>query len=524
MNNGNGPPPPPHGENPKSSYGNASDLPSGNYDIFIIPPHSSGGGFIYLPSLQGQMPSFAAGVACTVAVFLVWKTVEPILKGWVNAVSQSGGSVGVFVMAALCGLAGWVYAKSADGKNPLGSTPGHSSPRGGSAGNSPRSGPSPNAKPQPQPQNSHSQPNFSQQNQNSSSSSAWEKAREETRRREEERRRADEAKKRAEDEVRRKADAERAAKAAAEKERWEKLRAREKETKEREEREKQARERMAKAKEEATRNSAKETAEREARLKAAKDRAESLRQDRAASAKAESNRAKSERAAPTFGVGERIHLYGTPNGAKSTVGADTKTKNAFHASAQSYVGTATENAFRPYDSPKHQRSAGSFHSVHSDESRGSEATNSAAGKPYATADETKVVIKGAFKFTDSFPKPVAVVRPSESGISDGLIMRMDTAGVFLDDDKKKEPLRQWDIKTWTMKCVEVSYCSLILGKSTNSCGPQPSQAYISSEYPYEMLKTQNSSTSSPTPNNGRFLMPSSDSRAVHKQKPYHSAP
>jgi hypothetical protein len=65
------------------------------------------------------------------------------------------------------------------------------------------------------------------------------------------------------------------------------------------------------------------------------------------------------------------------------------------------------------------------------------------------------MIRAAFKFTDSFPKPVAVVRPGESGITDGLVMRMDTAGVFLDDDKKREPLRQWDIKTWTMKSIEV---------------------------------------------------------------------
>jgi len=66
------------------------------------------------------------------------------------------------------------------------------------------------------------------------------------------------------------------------------------------------------------------------------------------------------------------------------------------------------------------------------------------------------MIRGAYKFTDSFPKPVAMVRPGESGITDGLIMRMTTEGVFLDDDKKHEPLRQWDIKAWTMKSVETS--------------------------------------------------------------------
>ncbi|TKA36461.1 hypothetical protein B0A49_14001, partial [Cryomyces minteri] len=54
------PPPPPHGDNAKPS-----GLPNGNYDIFIIPPHSSGSGFLYLPSLQTHRNSFLAGVAAT---------------------------------------------------------------------------------------------------------------------------------------------------------------------------------------------------------------------------------------------------------------------------------------------------------------------------------------------------------------------------------------------------------------------------------------------------------------------------
>ncbi|TKA78215.1 hypothetical protein B0A55_03772 [Friedmanniomyces simplex] len=37
------PPPPPHGHSPRPPGG----LPDGNYDIFIIPPHSAGSGFLY---------------------------------------------------------------------------------------------------------------------------------------------------------------------------------------------------------------------------------------------------------------------------------------------------------------------------------------------------------------------------------------------------------------------------------------------------------------------------------------------
>jgi hypothetical protein len=244
------------------------------------------------------------------------------------------------------------------------------------------------------------------------------------------------------------------------------MRAREKEQREREERERLARERMA--------NSAsKEAAERDARLKAAQERAEKIRSERAASEKAASERAKSERAPPTFGVGERTNPYSsTPPAPKSTIGVSHSPKKdgdppspqkPYHyPTAQSYTGTATEHAFRPYDPapqpPKHQRSTGSMYSgTYSSASDASESTapSSYDKGPYTTNDETKIVIRGAYKFSDSFPKPVAVVRPGESGITDGLVMRMDTAGVFLDDDKKREALRQWDIKTWTMKSVEV---------------------------------------------------------------------
>jgi hypothetical protein len=270
------------------------------------------------------------------------------------------------------------------------------------------------------------------------------------------------------------------------------MRAREREARERDARERIAKERIAREKElqnakEAKEKElqmakvakekelqmakeAKEKEEREARLKAAKDRAEKLRSERAATEKANSERAQSERAPPTFGVGERINPYSlAPPAAKSTIGTPPRAPQSpdkwHQPTAQSYAGTATDTAYRPYDKPpqaaKHKTSASSFYSTYSDSYAPSESTAqtspppSNAG-PYTTKDPDKVIIRGAYKFTDTFKHPIQAVRPLEANITDGLIMRITTEGVFLDDDRKREPLRQWDIKAWTMKGVEVS--------------------------------------------------------------------
>jgi hypothetical protein len=40
-------------------------------------------------------------------------------------------------------------------------------------------------------------------------------------------------------------------------------------------------------------------------------------------------------------------------------------------------------------------------------------------------------------------------------VTDGLILRITTEGLFIDDDVRGVPQREWDIKAWTMKLVEV---------------------------------------------------------------------
>src|SRR2546430_14967265 len=99
------PPPPPHGANPKST-GGASGLPDGKYDIFIIPPHSSGSGFLYLPSLQPSMNSFAAGFAtCLICVGFL-SIVGPAFQAWWRSVRGAGGMEVVMLILAGGGWGG----------------------------------------------------------------------------------------------------------------------------------------------------------------------------------------------------------------------------------------------------------------------------------------------------------------------------------------------------------------------------------------------------------------------------------
>jgi hypothetical protein len=555
------PPPPPHGANPQSSAPGGSGLPAGNYDIFIIPPHSSGGGFLYLPSLRPQLNSFVAGVASTLVTLYIWKIIEPVLRTWFHAVTQSGVGFGILVLAIIFGALGWLSGRTttlpfdipgstgAAGQGPQhqngtppdpganGHAPGGTPPNPGSANHN--AGPQPGGfKPngptasgfsgQQQQQNFHTHGNGNANthpNANTNAGqSAWEKAREETRKREEERKRTDEDRRRVAEEVRRREEAERTARAQAEKDRWEQQRARERETREREARERVARERMA---------ASADPSEREARLKAAQERADRLRADRAAADKDSGERAKSENAMPTtYGVGERLDPYSRfPPAPKSTIGGGSaplpgqnpSPRKYQQPTAQSYTGTATENAYRPYDSPPSRPRPGAG-SPSSSSYRGSRpgsyaesestAPTSVDPRPYSTDDRDKVVIRGAYRFTDSFPKPVAVVRPGESGITDGLIMRMTTEGVFLDDDKKQEALRQWDIKAWTMKAVEVSHCRYSTKERVADGGRRhPSPDCTSCARRSRTPRTQSSSTSCPRARSGRCSAGSRTSRA-----------
>lgn len=116
MDEGPPPPPPPHGANPGNTagtsaneggrYRKSTDLPDGPYDIFIIPPHSSGSGFLYLPSLQCHRNSFIAGVVSTLAAGFLYITLLPVFKMWFSTVVASG-SMGISMLVIGVAVAAW---------------------------------------------------------------------------------------------------------------------------------------------------------------------------------------------------------------------------------------------------------------------------------------------------------------------------------------------------------------------------------------------------------------------------------
>lgn len=76
--------------------------------------------------------------------------------------------------------------------------------------------------------------------------------------------------------------------------------------------------------------------------------------------------------------------------------------------------------------------------------------------PYSTADPNKIVIKAVYLFNDLFPKPVAQLVANVGRVTDGLILKIQSEGLFIDDDVRGIPQREWDVKAWTLKMVEVS--------------------------------------------------------------------
>lgn len=82
--------------------------------------------------------------------------------------------------------------------------------------------------------------------------------------------------------------------------------------------------------------------------------------------------------------------------------------------------------------------------------------------PYTTDDPDKIVIRGVYQFDSAAPARVPSMRlESQRGpVTDGLVLRLTSAGMFIDDDLRGIPQREWDVKAWTLKLVEV-WCPLL---------------------------------------------------------------
>ncbi|QPH02595.1 hypothetical protein C2857_006808 [Epichloe festucae Fl1] len=527
------PPPPPHGEMPRSS-----GLPPGKYDIFVIPEHSAGSGFLYLPSLKPNVNSFFAGFASALILVALFQSMAPAFRAWWESF-QGLGNMGMTMIIFGVGFGAWALGRTQKdgpsssshhqsssyssgggaGYTPRGfgsSTPGASSPNGGAQGGPPPrppphsspppppppgggGGPPPQSRPQspphsspppppppppdggkpPPPQSRPQSPPTTcpppPQEEKSKTSSqrptpqpstpkpqtpkgSWEKAREETRKKEEERKAKEAEQKRREEAVKRLAE----------------LRA--KEAKQRQEREK---EKERKEKEEKDKK-LKEEAE-----KRRKEVAERLRREREEKAKEEQKKTEAAAAAAAVGqgatrvgtsyayssVGERTSMWpnGRPPQTKSAGASPTKSphspeKKPPAPTARTYVSTTDDDAFsyRPYDHPRktHRRpSISSF--TGSDASWAQSHTTSRTSPPpsvrgpYTTKDPDKIVIEAVYLFMNQYSKtPASQLVSGMGSVTDGLILRITSEGLFIDDDVRGVPQREWDVKAWTLKLVE----------------------------------------------------------------------
>lgn len=88
---------------------------------------------------------------------------------------------------------------------------------------------------------------------------------------------------------------------------------------------------------------------------------------------------------------------------------------------------------------------------------------------YTTKDPDKIVIRAVYCFLNQFAKTPASQLISGLGtVTDGLILRITTEGLFIDDDVRGVPQREWDVKAWTLKLVEVWCPTHSLASSASS--------------------------------------------------------
>ena len=119
-------------------------------------------------------------------------------------------------------------------------------------------------------------------------------------------------------------------------------------------------------------------------------------------------------------------------------------------------------SFRPYDRQRGPHKANSAASMYSESSYAPSQTTvrttpppSFTG-PYSTKDPDKIVIKGVYSFTNAFMRtPVSQLLSGKPPVTDGLILRITTEGLFIDDDRRGVAQREWDVKAWTIKLAEV---------------------------------------------------------------------
>ncbi|PNH71276.1 hypothetical protein VD0001_g6260 [Verticillium dahliae] len=578
------PPPPPHGENPKTTSGGGGGgggLGPGNYDIFVIPQRDKGGGFIYLPSMSPNGPSFAAGFASALVLVVIFQSMAPAFQVWWSNF-QGMGSMGMTLLLIAVAIGAWAWGKSqaAQAEASSSNAGGHAS-TGGSYGARPNpqahSSPPPNAGGPPPPP--HNEPPPSNQNRGGGpktswqqappqpeeapppepprpetppprpktppprpktppsrakspqpkpktptpapppkpkEDSTWEKAREETRRREaerkakleEEKRKAEAARrlrefreKEARERERRDKEArEQREKLERENKEKEELKARlEKETRERERLEKEKADREAKEQEDARKKEIEDLRRKEAWERKKREMELKIKREAEEKSKREAEEAAQKaRQGSTYaysGVGEKTSLRdgakapappSSPSPTKpapSTAPTNNARPPAPSASASARTHLRPDDdaySYRPYDTPKSSRRTAPS-SVGSESSWAHSATTARTTPPpsmrgpYTTKDPDKIVIKAVYLFMNQYAKtPASNLLSGIGTVTDGLILRITTEGLFIDDDVRGVPQREWDVKAWTLKLVEVWCPPHCLSGSSSSSGSGPS--------------------------------------------------
>ena len=151
------------------------------------------------------------------------------------------------------------------------------------------------------------------------------------------------------------------------------------------------------------------------------------------------------------------------------------TKGHRHPTAK----TATDDdaySYRPYDEPKRSTKTATASSIYSESSYAPSQSTSRTTPPpshrgpYRCKDPDKIVLKAVYSFNNTFTKvPISKLVSGVGAVTDGLILRITTEGLFIDDDVRGVPQREWDVKAWTLRLVEV-WCPHLhaLGASSGS--------------------------------------------------------
>lgn len=260
--------------------------------------------------------------------------------------------------------------------------------------------------------------------------------------------------------------------------------------------EKQKREREAKDKEERQKadQRAKELSEKLERERKEREQLEKEVKGRDERKKKEEEESKSKKGSSYAfsGVGEKMSMWpnGRPPVPKHSPSPSVASKNPPSPekkppapTAKTYMSEET-HSYRPYDHPKkssRKKSVSSFAETESSWAPSQTTTRTSPPPsmrgPYSTKDPDKIMISAVYLFMNQFAKtPASQLISGIGSVTDGLILRITTEGLFIDDDVRGVPQREWDVKAWTLKQVEVwcpPHC-LNSSSSASSASSKPS--------------------------------------------------